>query len=462
MSNPTTPRLTVDQFVTQMTDRMAQIARTLSAWAQSEPHTLQDLETHGVRLLHDLGTALLSGLCTLAAQHPAPDIACPCGAQARVLRLRPATVTTVLGQITYHRAYYQCPSCRHTQTPLDTQLQVCAGSFSAGVQELLALLGATQDSFAQAAQVFERLCLVQVCPNSVRAATEDLGQTLIAHDQQVIAAAQEAPPDPATTSAPDRLYISMDGVVAHMRDGGWKELKTGCVSTTRTRVSRRRSDQVDICTVLPSYVVALQDADTFGWHMWAEAARRQVDVASEVVVLGDGAHWIWNLAALHFPDATQIVDWYHASQYLWSAATVIAGPDSAQRTAWAREQETALWDGNVAAVLAALQPHAGRGDAVDEAISYYTNHQHRMDYSTYRARGLQIGSGTIESACKQLVSARLKLAGMIWNTAGAEAVAVVRAWLRSERWDEAMRLRPPPRRTYRRREADAQVEAAVP
>jgi hypothetical protein len=113
-------------------------------------------------------------------------------------------------------------------------------------------------------------------------------------------------------------------------------------------------------------------------------------------------------------------------------------------------------------VLEALQPHAGRGDAVDDAMSYYQNQRQRMDYPTYRARGLQIGSGTIESACKQLVSARLKLAGMIWSTAGAEAVAVVRAWLRSERWDEAMRLRPPPRRTYRWREADAQAEAAIP
>jgi hypothetical protein len=186
-----------------------------------------------------------------------------------------------------------------------------------------------------------------------------------------------------------------------------------------------------------------------------------VDAASEVVVLGDGAHWMWNLAELHFPDATQIVDWYHASQYLWQAAPVIAGPDSAQRTAWAREQETALWAGNVAAVLEALQPHAGRGDAVDDAISSYTNHQHRMAYATYRARGLQIGSGTIESACKQLVSARLKLAGMIWNTAGAEGVAVVRAWLRSERWDEAMRLRPPPGRTYRRRKTGEHAEAAI-
>jgi hypothetical protein len=226
--------------------------------------------------------------------------------------MRSATVTTLLGPITYPRAYYQCPSCRQTQTPLDTQLQVCAGSFSAGVQELLALLGATQDSFAQAAQVFERLCLVQVCPNSVRAATEDLGQTLLAHDQQVIADAQESPPTPATTSAPDRLYISMDGVVAHMRDGGWNEIKTGCVYTTRTRASRKQPDAREVRAEMQSYVAALQDADTFGWHLWAEAARRHVDAASEVVVVGDGAHWIWNLAALHFPEATQIVDWYHA------------------------------------------------------------------------------------------------------------------------------------------------------
>lgn len=90
-----------------------------------------------------------------------------------------------------------------------------------------------------------------------------------------------------------------------------------------------------------------------------------------------------------------------------------------------------------------LAPYAPKGDGVTVAISYYTTHQGRMQYPDYRARGLQIGSGTIESACKQLVSARLKLVGMIWHAAGAEAVAVVRAWLTSDRWSEAMGLRPP-------------------
>ena len=84
-----------------------------------------------------------------------------------------------------------------------------------------------------------------------------------------------------------------------------------------------------------------------------------------------------------------------------------------------------------------------------------------MDYPAYRARGLQIGSGTIESTCKQLVSTRLKLAGMIWDADGAEAVAVVRAWLKSARWNEAMRLRPPRHRTYRRQTTAPSLVAAA-
>jgi hypothetical protein len=172
-----------------------------------------------------------------------------------------------------------------------------------------------------------------------------------------------------------------------------------------------------------------------------------------VVVIGDGAHWIWNIAERHFPRATQIVDWYHASTYLWNAASAIWGEASLARGAWAKAQLDLLWEGKVDEVLGELERWCERGEAVEAALSYYTEHQTRMDYASYRARGLQIGSGSAESACKQLVSARLKQAGMIWNADGAEAVAVVRAWLKSERWDEAIALRGVRRRSYRRKQA---------
>ena len=134
--------------------------------------------------------------------------------------------------------------------------------------------------------------------------------------------------------------------------------------------------------------------------------------------MGDGAHWIWNLADTHFPEATQIVDWYHASEYIWGAASAIWGESHPQRELWAHQQLDALWEGKEEEVVAVLEQHQAAGAGVTEALSYYTTHRGRMDYATYRARGLQIGSGSAESGCKQLVSARLKQAGMIWEASG--------------------------------------------
>jgi hypothetical protein len=452
MTNPTTATDRTTAFVQELTTQMQRLAHTLSQWVQAEARPLQEIEAQVLRVLHDLGNGLLSALLPLATPaRPAPDVACPCGQSARYLRVRPATVTTVLGRVTLDRALYHCTTCGAHHAPLDQQLQIAAGGLSLGLQDLLALLGATQDSFAQATTVLERLCLVQGCPNSVRAATEDLGTVLAAHAQAVVTTAQTthtAPP--AVASAPPRGYLSMDGVVAHVHAAGWKELKVGCVYTTRTCVPRHQPDTRTIHADQASYVTALTDAATFGWQLWAEACRRGVTDQTEFVVIGDGAHWIWNLADAHFPQATQLVDWYHASQYVWRAATTIFGERSAERVPWAQQHLDWLWDGRVTDVLAALEPYRAKGEGVTEALRYFTTHQTRMDYPAYRARGLQVGSGTVESACKQLVSARLKLAGMIWAVAGAEAVAVVRAWLTSDRWDEAMGLRPPPRHTYRR------------
>jgi hypothetical protein len=174
-----------------------------------------------------------------------------------------------------------------------------------------------------------------------------------------------------------------------MHDAGWKELKAGCMYTTRTRVPRKRPDTIEICAEQQSYVTALTTAERFGWLLWAEACRRGVTDTTEVVVIGDGAHWIWNLASEHFPTATQILDWYHASAYIWNAATAISGESNVLRTTWAQQQRDCLWEGNVAQVLRVLEGYRAKGAAVTDAICYYTTHQARIDYPAYRARGLQ-------------------------------------------------------------------------
>ena len=441
----------LESFVQSMNERITSLALTLGSWVQAEPRTLQEQEEQVVQQLHLLGSALLSGLLALAPQPTAQTLTCSCGAQASYRRHRTATVTTLLGRITYTRATYFCAACHQGHAPLDQQLHVAAGSISLGLQEVLSLLGATQASFPHAAAVLERLCLVQICPTTVRTVTEDLGSLLVRQTQQTATLAQQQDILPAAKpDVPRRLYVSMDGVVVHCRRSGWREIKTGCVYTTRALRARRHPPPHTLRMEHPSYGAALAEAESFGWQLYAEAARRGVLQAEEVIVIGDGAHWIWNLAELHFPGATQIVDWYHASQYLWNAGTAIHGDGTEARAEWVRQHLDGLWDGRLDEVLLALEAHAKLGGAVDEALSYYTSHRTRMDYPSYRARDLQIGSGTIESCCKHLISARLKQAGMIWSEAGANAVSAVRAWLKSGRWDEALALRPVPRRRKRR------------
>jgi len=370
----------------------------------------------------------------------------------------------LFGPISITRPYYLCAECGHGQHPLDLQLQFCAGSRSAALDELLALLGATQDSFVAAAQVLERLSAIHVSANSVRDATEQLGAVLVAHQAQPL---QERTPSlPSVRSAParpSRLYITMDGVMAHLHERGWSEIKVGCCYHTHSRLDRKRPERLEIRAHSASYLTSLDEAQSFGWQLWQEAVGRGVLSAEEVVVLGDGAHWIWNIAERHFPRATQVVDWYHASEYIWTAASAIWGEAEAERAGWARAQLDLLWESKVDEVVRELEQWQERGEAVEAALSYYREHQSRMDYASYRARGMQIGSGSAESACKQLVTARLKGAGMIWDAAGAQAVAAVRAWLKSERWEEALALRGVPRRSYRRKQADrAGAESAPP
>lgn len=443
-------------FLATMLARMAATTETLSTWAAAAPRTLAELEQQALVAAQGLGNALLTGLCEelAASSVPAPGRPgpCACGHPVTAVHRRRAQVTTLLGPIVITRAYYSCPRCHQGHAPLDRQLGYRAGSTSAGLDELLALLGATADSFAAASTLLARLTLVRVCPNLARAATETLGQTLQVAEQQVVAAAWEAGTLPAAIAAPPRLCLSMDGVLVHT-EAGWREYKLGCVYTTATRPSTTRPGQEEVYARDVSYIGDVADAVTFGQRLWCEAARRGLLTAQEVVVVADGAHWIWDLAAEHFAGATQIVDWYHATHYIWQAAHAVYGEGTPLAKRWAKRRLAELWAGQVPKVLAALRRHHSRGPAVAEALTYYTNHQHRMDYAAYRARGLPIGSGTMESGCKQIITARLKQAGMIWSLAGARAVAAVRTWLKSGRWHEAIALRPVPQRTYQRRAA---------
>ncbi len=153
---------------------------------------------------------------------------------------------------------------------------------------------------------------------------------------------------------------------------------------------------------------------------------------------GDGAEWIWNLAAEHYPGATQIVDWYHASERVWELGRALHGGGTAKTRRWVARQLERLAAGRAVALVAAwrrLACPAAAAAVRDEQVGYFANQASRMAYGRYRERGLDIGSGMVEGACKHVIGAREKGPGMRWGVPGAQAVATVRVLLFNGQWN---------------------------
>jgi len=182
------------------------------------------------------------------------------------------------------------------------------------------------------------------------------------------------------------------------------------------------------------YYCDISEAEAFGHLLWATGCALKADLAPEVVFVCDGAVWIWNLVALHYPHAVQIVDWYHAADRLTRVAHA-AFTAVCERATWLEQVTTLLWDGQVEAVIRACQAVTLAGEEAQHAVTYFTNNAHRMRYDQFRAAGYLIGSGTVESGCKQIVTQRLKRPGAQWNVEGAVHTAKARAaWLSGD-WD---------------------------
>ena len=181
------------------------------------------------------------------------------------------------------------------------------------------------------------------------------------------------------------------------------------------------------------YFCDITKAEEFGKLLWATGCAVNADLCPDLVFLGDGAVWIWNLVTYYYPKAKQIVDWYHVEEHLEIVATA-AFSDLTQRATWLEETTQALWEGQVEDVVAACEVLAQTCLQASQAVTYFTNNMERMRYDRFRTAGYMIGSGTIESGCKQIVSQRLKLPGAQWIVSGASQTAKARAAWLSGQW----------------------------
>jgi hypothetical protein len=190
-----------------------------------------------------------------------------------------------------------------------------------------------------------------------------------------------------------------------------------------------------------SYAASFAPAAAFGCRLALEAHRRGLEDAAAVAVLGDGAEWIWNLAAEHFPAATGIVDWFHTSERIWDLGRTRFGAETAEATAWVEQALARLATGQAAALAVEWRTLPLHGEAAairDEQATDFANQASRMASDRDRAAGWDIGSGMVESAGKYVVGAREKGPGMRWSEAGANAVAQLRVALFNDQWNDAL------------------------
>ena len=414
--------------------------------------TIAQIETHLRETLRQVGMQALGQLLSAMQTTPETEIACNCGGSLHYQRMREAQVISVFGKTRYRRAYYAGCTCRKGKAPLDEQFGLEPGAVTAGLANLLALAG-IEFSYDQSPKWLQDFLLFEVAGNTVRSETEKMGALQEGMEAEMIrrsqdeAYLQERERNPGCI--PPRLYGAMDAAKVRIEPRpkkgepsaeheDWRDMKvlswfeTEIVPAAQRSVRQQKKAERQHPPLRAKnlhYFCDIAEANQFGQLLWASGCHLKADLCPELVFLGDGAVWIWNLVSRYYANAVQIVDWYHAEEHLETIAAA-AFLDPQERSCWLEEVVQALWEGQVERVISACQTLAHACSEARKGADYFYTNAERMRYDRFRAAGYMIGSGSVESACKQIVSQRLKLPGAQWIVDGAVQTAKARAaWL---------------------------------
>jgi hypothetical protein len=378
---------------------------------------------------------------------------CPrCDEAAKCVAFRGKSVVTLIGPLRLERHYYHCPGCHQGFCPWDDVLGLTPAALSPAAEEVTALAG-VQSSFAEASdKTLVKLAGLHLGESTVERTTEAAGQRV----GQALAAGQtfglkqdwawhkDADGRTVAYVAADATGVGQQGPGGAQADGRmanvaviYNPVPNDPAAWANPAARRRPEWQARYSASLDSLVA------------WGQALRRQgaqvgMDRAERWIALSDGGNGLEDFLRTHFPRVEAVIlDFYHAAEHLGKLAKALcpgaeAAAQDLQET-WCHQ----LKHEGGQALLTTLRALELRGKRPSvratwaEEVGYFENQVHRMDYPTYRARGWQIGSGPVESACKRVVGQRLKGAGMRWGEDGADAVCHLRALFLSEKgqWD---------------------------
>jgi hypothetical protein len=301
------------------------------------------------------------------------------------------------------------------------------------------------DSFAEAEEVMARIGHLAISDSSIWRRKEKWGERFRAVEEEERKKANTPSGSKSfreqVLGSVKRVGAAMDGTKVHIRDEGWKELKVGCTFDIEVRPTwdKETAEWEDLAHAVDNqYLAYLGGPGVFGQMMWAAAEERGWERAVERQVVGDAAPWIWNLAQEHFYDARQTVDWYHGTEHLAKVTKWIHGEGTPAAKKWYRAAQKQLYQGHAQQIANQLKAiavtHPDLAEDLEREAGYFETNKRRMQYLEFREDGFVIGSGMVESGCKQY-KARFCGAGMRWKRDGIERLIPIRSAVMSGWFD---------------------------
>jgi transposase-like protein len=321
--------------------------------------------------------------------------------------------------------------------------------------EMVAYVAQMVPSFSNAQDLLSRLRGIDISVSQIQKIAEHVGRK-VHEDQMAKAKYAYARPEVAAPLALVKdlddciLYIMMDGSAVNTRiqdeDGStWKEMKLGMVFTDKDIRKQNKHVYID----KKEYAAYFGSVDEFKKLVFEAAARAGYGKIKRVVVIGDGAKWIWNMCEELFPDAVCVLDLFHMKENIYDYAKALF-PDSEKKyTQWAKTVSYYMETDQTEKALKKIKNSPLPATASKSTVNlerYITNNIDRINYLAYKNRGYYVGSGMIESGNKLVVQKRLKQAGMRWSKDGAQYIVALRAKYESNRWEDVHALVAPERK----------------
>jgi hypothetical protein len=278
--------------------------------------------------------------------------------------------------------------------------------------------------FADAEEVINNLTGAGVNAKQIERVCHKYGQWIEDADNRAVT--EDVYKEYGSEKADELHYVSVDGAMYLTREESWKESKLGRIYRHGdiVQVSPKRAE-----LTASTYVTHLGDHKEFTTKM-----DYHLENLNSLVLIADGARWIWKWAEQNYPESIQIVDYYHCKEHLCEFAKLYFKDDERRHKWIGTFSETMLAKG-IGPIIEELEklPKQQRTTGKRTTlINYYRRNRDRMQYHEYLEKGLLIGSGAIESAHKDVLQQRLKLSGQRWTVEGFQQMAQLRVVYKSK------------------------------